>query len=155
MKKKTKSWKLLLGLALLILWLLIFPKRIPHTNSNSPHICYNSNCYSLEIANTPDLREKWLMNRNVLAEYSWMIFIFDKEDIYRFWMKNTLIPLDMVRLSSWLDVIYIANAIPCKQEICPIYSPDKKAKYVLEISWLQTSKIWLKIWAKMIKKGNR
>ncbi len=153
MKKKIKSWKLLLGLALLILWLLIFPKKIPHTYF--PQVCYQSNCYSLEIANTLATREKWLMNREYLGENSWMIFVFEKEDTHKFWMKNTLIPLDMIRLSSWLQVIYIANAIPCKQEICPIYWPDKLAKYVLEINWWYANKIWLKVWDQMVKKGVR
>lgn len=153
MNKKIKSWKLLLGLALLILWLFIFPKKIPHLDF--PQICYKSNCYNLEIANTPQLREQWLMNREILSEDSWMIFIFDKEDIHKFWMKNTLIPLDMIRLDSWLQIIDIANATPCKQDICPIYSPDKSAKYVLEIAWWLASKIWLKIWDYMVKKGIR
>jgi len=153
MKKKIQSWKLLLGLALLILWLLIFPKKIPH--SGFPQICYKSTCYNLEIANTPALREKWLMNRDFLGENSWMIFIFEKDDIHKFWMKDTIIPLDMIRLNSWFQVVYIANAIPCKQEICPIYSPNNLARYVLEIAWWQISKIWLKIWEKMTKQWSR
>ena len=153
MKKKIKSWKLLLGLALLILWLLIFPKKIPHLAA--PQICHKSDCYNLEIANTPELREKWLMNRDILPEDSGMIFIFEKDDVHRFWMKDTLIPLDMIRLDSWLQVIYIANAIPCKQAVCPIYSTDKLARYVLEINGWLASKIWLKISDKMQKKGPR
>jgi len=95
------------------------------------------------------------MNRDTLAENSWMIFIFDNYDIHKFWMKDTLIPLDMIRLSSWLDVVYIANAVPCKQAVCPIYSPDQKSNYVLEIAWWEASKAWLKIWDKMKKKGVR
>jgi uncharacterized membrane protein (UPF0127 family) len=84
-----------------------------------------------------------------------MIFIFEKDDVHRFWMKDTLIPLDMIRLDSWLQVIYIANAIPCKQAVCPIYSTDKLARYVLEINGWLASKIWLKISDKMQKKGPR
>jgi len=153
MKKKVTSWKLLLGLALLILWLLIFPKKIPHTEF--PQICYQSNCYDLEVSDTLETREKWLMNREYLGENTWMIFIFERDDIHKFRMKNTLIPLDMVRLSSWLQVTYIANALPCKQAICPIYWPETLSRYVLEINWWYASKIWLKVWDQMTKKGTR
>jgi uncharacterized membrane protein (UPF0127 family) len=40
------------------------------------------------------------MNRDILPEDSGMIFIFEKDDVHRFWMKDTLIPLDMIRLDS-------------------------------------------------------
>lgn len=153
MKKKIKPWKFLFILPLILIWFLIFPIKIPH--SGIPQICYKNNCYNLEIANTPELREKWLMNREILQEESGMIFIFEKDDIHKFWMKDTLIPLDMIWLSSWFQVIYIANAIPCKQEICPIYSPDKLAKYVLEVSAGQAAKLWLKIWNQMQKRWLR
>ncbi|NOZ44319.1 MAG: DUF192 domain-containing protein [bacterium] len=65
----------------------------------SSKICFSGDCIMIEIANTPEQRAKGLMFRTQLEEDAGMLFIFEKELPYAFWMKNTLIPLDMI----WLD----------------------------------------------------
>ena len=50
----------------------------------------------LEIADTDEARIKGLMNREVLNKNTGMLFDFGKPDYYSMWMKNTLIPLDMI-----------------------------------------------------------
>ncbi len=152
-KNKLSYQKLAMAAVLIVIWFFLFPKKLPHTDL--PQICHQSICYDLEIADTIELRSKWLMFRDSLAPNAWMIFIFPDQDVHKFWMKNTLIPLDMIRLSSWLQVLYIQNALPCEQEICPTYWPDIFSKYVLEINWWLTEKIWLKVWDIMEKKWNR
>jgi len=52
--------------------------------------------FSAEVADTPKSREVGLMNRASLARFSGMVFVYDKPSNARFWMKNTLIPLDML-----------------------------------------------------------
>jgi len=51
---------------------------------------------SVEVADTPKSREVGLMNRSSLARFSGMVFVYKKPTHARFWMKNTLIPLDML-----------------------------------------------------------
>src|SRR5438046_272055 len=51
---------------------------------------------SLEVAATPAERERGLMYRSSLAEGRGMLFVFDEDGNHGFWMKNTLIPLDML-----------------------------------------------------------
>lgn len=92
-------------------------------------------CFDVELAKTTVQIERGLMYRKELDRNMGMLFIFEKEDIYPFWMKNTLIPLDII----WIDVngkvVYISqNAEPCKDLTCPLITPSGKAKYVLEIN---------------------
>jgi len=63
-----------------------------------------------------------------------MLFIFEEEGVYPFWMKNTFIPLDMIWIDNSGTVVFISkNTPPCEQEPCPTIAPGRKAKYVLEL----------------------
>jgi len=110
-------------------------------------VCFENHCFQVEIAKTPQKLKKGLMFRKDLKENQGMLFIFEKEDIYPFWMKNTLIPLDIIWLDSNKKIVYIEkNAQPCKENnVCLTITPDKKAKYVLEVLGGVSQKINLKI----------
>ena len=76
-----------------------------------------------------------LMNREKLDENQGMIFIFDDEKPREFWMKNTLIPLDIIFLDKDFKIVsIIKNAQPCKTIDCEIYPSINPAKYVIEIN---------------------
>jgi len=88
-----------------------------------------------EFARTPEEWQKGLMNRSSLDKNSGMLFIFPDEKTRSFWMKNTLIPLDMVFISSTGRVNEIAAFAPCEQnEACESYNSKTPARYVLEIN---------------------
>ena len=88
-----------------------------------------------EVANTPQKRSRGLMFVESLPENEGMFFIFETEDYHSFWMKNTLIPLDIVWLDREFTVADIsAETPPCITADCPTYSPDSKAIYVLELN---------------------
>jgi uncharacterized membrane protein (UPF0127 family) len=109
-------------------------------------VCAGEKCFSVELAKTNAEREKGLMNRASLDKNKGMLFIFDKEGIYPFWMKNTLIPLDMIWADSNGKAVFISqNVQPCKSLICPSVIPTSKAKYVLEINAGICQKIGLKL----------
>lgn len=55
----------------------------------------NENVYTLEYAKTFEQRAKGLMNRSSLCEDCGMLFKFEQPRMAGFWMKNTLIPLDI------------------------------------------------------------
>jgi len=88
-----------------------------------------------EIADNSFKKMRGLMFRKSLGEIDGMIFPFDKEDYYGFWMMNTTIPLDMIWINSSKQVVYIQkNAQPCMITSCPVYKNDKPAMYVLEVN---------------------
>ena len=86
---------------------------------------------SLEVADTPEERARGLMYRNSLAEDSGMLFIFDQDANQSFWMKNTLIPLDMLFIARDGTVVGIhANATPLSTANITVGKPSR---YVLEV----------------------
>jgi len=119
----------------------------PTTNQNSQNqVCFGSHCFFVELAKTNAEKEKGLMSRTQLGKNNGMLFIFDKEDVYPFWMKDTLIPLDIIWIDSNYRVVFIGqNTQPCKTFICPLINPLVKAKYVLEINAGLCEELGLKI----------
>lgn len=67
----------------------------------------------LEIAVTPETRAYGLMNRNTLKPNDGMLFMFPEAQRLYFWMKNTLIPLDMIFMGRGGTIMRIeANTTP-------------------------------------------
>lgn len=76
---------------------------------------------TVEIADTPDTREIGLMCRTRLADSRGMLFDFRQVQTVAFWMKNTLIPLDMVFIDADGQVVNVAHEARPMDET-PIYS---------------------------------
>ena len=89
-----------------------------------------------EVAETPQELEKGLMGRSQLAKDGGMIFVFMDESKRTFWMKNTLIPLDIIFISSDFMIVDIKkNFEPCTSLFfCSTYESKYPAKYVLEVN---------------------
>lgn len=66
----------------------------------------------VEVADTPELRERGLMYRTELDADKGMIFLWAAADIHAFWMKNTYIPLDMMFIHKHNVVGIVENAEP-------------------------------------------
>jgi len=91
--------------------------------------------YFVELARTPDEQAQGLMFRESLPERAGMLFHFSDKSTHHFWMKNTMIPLDMIWLDDAGKVIFVsADTPPCKTDPCPSYGPDAPASNVLEIA---------------------
>lgn len=89
----------------------------------------------VEIADSPSERKKGLMYRENLPIDEGMLFIFPKQDYRGFWMKNTLIPLNMIFVDSEGKITNIEKAVPepnTSEENLKIYKSDLPVKYVIE-----------------------
>lgn len=69
-----------------------------------------------------------------LPEDEGMLFTYNQEWIYSFWMKNTLIPLDIIWFNKDKKIVDIQTMQPCETDECPSYTPKWKAQYVLEVN---------------------
>jgi uncharacterized membrane protein (UPF0127 family) len=91
--------------------------------------------YKVEVARTPEQQAQGLMFRESLPANSGMIFLFPEGGVHKFWMKNTMIPLDMIWMDPQGKVLFVSsNTPPCKADPCPNYGPDAPASSVLEIA---------------------
>lgn len=89
----------------------------------------------LELALTDQEKANGLMFRDKLAADRGMLFLFDRDDTYAFWMKNTLIPLDIVWFDAAGRVVDVRpGADPCHAEPCPKYPNRQPARAVLLVN---------------------
>lgn len=108
-------------------------------------VCFREHCYDVEVANTPEERAEGLMYRTEMPTKLGMLFIFDNLASHNFWMKNTLIPLDIIWLDENKKVVGINHDTqPCEEETCPSYGPEESSLYVLELNSGEAEKIGLK-----------
>jgi uncharacterized protein len=88
----------------------------------------------VELAANDDTRAQGLMFRDRVNPGTGMLFLFAQTGEYPFWMKNTLVPLDMIWIDEGRRVVHVAaNVPPCKADPCPSYPPNAQARYVLEL----------------------
>ena len=95
---------------------------------------------NVEVADTPEERSYGLMFRQFLDETKGMLFVYEDENIRSFWMKNTLVPLDIIFISENFEIVDIKNGEPCKEDPCISYVSKGPAKYVLEVNGNFTAK---------------
>ena len=89
----------------------------------------------LELAETDSDRVQGLMFRDHLDRDAGMLFVFDREGLWPFWMKDTFIALDIVWLDSQGRIVDIrANVQPCRLDPCPSYWPRRAARAALEVN---------------------
>jgi uncharacterized membrane protein (UPF0127 family) len=103
--------------------------------ASGPRIIFPDNfVVHVEIAADEPTRAQGLMYRDQLAPDRGMIFFFAQNGDYPFWMKNTLIPLDMIWIDDQKRIAHIApNVQPCKADPCPSVPAGGNARYVLEV----------------------
>ncbi len=91
---------------------------------------------TLEVAATPAQRQHGLMNRTAVPPHTGMIFVFDRDDTVAFWMKNTLVPLDMIFVGADGTVRRVFANVPVLKgnpadDRIPLEAA--RAKYVIEL----------------------
>lgn len=86
--------------------------------------------YSVKIADTDETREEGLQNIKTLPENEGMLFIFEEPQTVSFWMKDTLIPLDIIFINEELQIISVSQGEPETEN--PHQEND--VAYVLEVN---------------------
>ena len=86
---------------------------------------------AIEIADTPETQMKGLMGRSALDDSSGMLFVFERPEPQNFWMKNTLVPLDIIFVGGDGCIVNIVESTtPMSNQR---YRSSGPAKYVVEV----------------------
>jgi hypothetical protein len=91
---------------------------------------------TLETARTEAAREQGLMDRGVLSPHTGMLFVFERDERVDFWMKDTLVPLDMIFIEGDGTVRRVFSNVPVVAPTLPdeqIPREGAPAKYVIEL----------------------
>lgn len=144
-KDKKKNFLLYFSLFSIIIVILIM-LITDYNGLKQSNVCFKDSCFNVELARTSQERVSGLMFKQSLDSDKGMLFIFHKEGEYSFWMKNMLIPLDIIWIDKNEKVVWIEENIqPCLEQECESIKSDQKAKYVLELNADTVDRINLKI----------
>jgi len=115
----------------LFLILLLLSSGFISAKQPNVEIKINKKIYSFEIAATEKEREKGLMFRKSLGKDSGMLFIYGRMQTMYFYMKNTLIPLDIAFIDEDLKIVDIQSMEPLDETTV---KSKKKGMYALEVN---------------------
>jgi uncharacterized membrane protein (UPF0127 family) len=84
------------------------------------------------LAETPAQRGQGLMGVTEMPAETGMLFVFPVERITSFWMKDTLIPLDIAFFDGAGVLVEVLTMEPCQADPCPTYGPEAPFKWAVE-----------------------
>jgi len=84
------------------------------------------------VADTPARRRRGLMEVTDLAGKDGMLFVFDADSDAGFWMKDTVMPLDIAFFDAAGGYVDGFTMMPCRADPCPVYTPGGIYRYALE-----------------------
>lgn len=102
----------------------------------------------VEIADSPDTRAQGLMFRPSMAPDRGMLFLFPEVGDHDFWMKNTLISLDMIWLDQSGTILHLESNVPVcarNDDGCPRYQSPHKSLQILELNAGMANKLDLAV----------
>ena len=135
-----KTYSLMIGsVGLIVLLFLSFAymhRATPAPQEKNTFIIIGGTNIPVELARTPAELEGGLSYRPSLDPKQGMLFIFQKPDLYQFWMPHMNFPIDIIWINEDNTIVAISeNATPLKDMNKPTYyTPPTPAKYVLEVN---------------------
>ena len=90
-----------------------------------------SHTFQVEIATTPQQRQRGLMGRNRLPENGGMLFVFDNGGRHCFWMRNTPLPLSIAFIDEGGRIVNLDDMQPHTDTL---HCPASPIRYALEVA---------------------
>lgn len=88
--------------------------------------------WTVAIADTPELRARGLMGVTDLGPVDGMLFVYPEPVESRFWMRDTLLYLDIAFFDASGELLAVLAMEPCTTESCPRYDPGVAFRWALE-----------------------
>jgi uncharacterized protein len=90
------------------------------------------------VASTPERRQRGLQEVEHLPDGAGMLFLFDRDRTSGFWMKDTLVPLEIAFATANGEVVEVLSMEPCEEDPCETYAPQGPYRAALEVpdGWL-------------------
>ena len=118
----------------------------PTQPQGTTSVTLQGHSFSVQVATTPAEQAHGLMDRTSMPVDQGMLFVFPAAAPLTFWMKDTLIPLDILYFDDAHRLVAIqADAQPCKTDPCALYPSNVPARYVLELNAGTAAKIGARI----------
>jgi hypothetical protein len=111
--------------------------------------------WRVELAITPEVRQRGLAEREAVPEGTGMLFVFPREEVVSFHMLNCRTPLDVAFLSSELTVVSL-RTMPVEEDPANprrVYSSRYPAQYALEVSAGALARAGVKVGDKAVLLG--
>ena len=106
--------------------------QLPRARVTVRDVYGGAHAFDAEVAESEESQTRGLMWRKELGADKAMLFIFPNEQHRSFWMRNTLIPLDMIFISADKTIVgIVAEAVPQTLSHRAVGAPSK---YVLEVA---------------------
>ncbi len=100
----------------------------------------------VDTAVTDEERARGLMHRDHLPDDYGLLFVYPRPHRVAFWMKETLVPLDILFFDETGRIIAIEhNVPPCHRDPCPLYRSPGPVSYVLELKGGSAARLGLKV----------
>ncbi len=88
--------------------------------------------WDVALADTTELRGQGLMGVTDLGDLDGMLFAWDEDVATGFWMKDTLIPLDIAFFTVDGELVDLLRMEPCVSDPCEVYRPAGSYRYAIE-----------------------
>jgi uncharacterized protein len=88
---------------------------------------------AVKVADTDARRRQGLMQVPELPAGTGMLFVFDRDRTGGFWMKDTLVPLDIAFVDAEERIVAIRSMDPCASDPCDVYEPGAAYRVALEV----------------------
>lgn len=103
-------------------------------SSKSPRITFsNGEIINVEVADTPELLQKGLSGRDILADDKGMFFVFPTIDRHKIWMKDMNFPIDIIWVDENFNIVDITQNVSVNS-FPNTFSPSVKAGFAIEVN---------------------
>lgn len=122
----------LVALSLLAVGVMAFGVQHSRENARMHSVTIGGETVFVTVAQTQEERQRGLSGRPGLAADEGMLFVFPKDGVYSFWMKDMLFSIDIIWISGDSSVVHI------EKDVSPAsyprtYSSEGPARFVLEL----------------------